>query len=209
MPAYFIRFQGCSVRCVFCDEKRTWKFAPDKTVSLNTLAEAINAAKPPLVVITGGEPCEYPDLRAFMAKLRMLCPRPFYQLETSGYLLDEITLRLFEAVCLSPKIGEEVTQKDYYQTLEFDKLVLEYSRGIYFKLVVRTVADYRRFFDVLPILKHTDSLIYIHPEADVPSGDIDKEAFSEIIRYVLEHEHPSIALRIRFGLQVHKILGFK
>ena len=62
VPSFFIRFQGCSVHCFFCDEKDTWVKRETNSVEINTEAiiDQLEIMNPLLkrVVITGGEPSE-------------------------------------------------------------------------------------------------------------------------------------------------------
>jgi 7-carboxy-7-deazaguanine synthase len=57
MPAHFLRLQGCSVGCSWCDTKYSWDAAGGRQcepeVALDEL-RALGAA--PLLVVTGGEP---------------------------------------------------------------------------------------------------------------------------------------------------------
>jgi len=58
-PALFVRFQGCNLRCVWCDEKNALDF--DKTTKSYTKAieeieDILAAHNPSLIVLTGGEP---------------------------------------------------------------------------------------------------------------------------------------------------------
>ncbi len=68
-PCYFIRLQGCDVRCPWCDSKDTW----DTNGGTLTTFEEILVQIPahiPHVVITGGEPTLHsnlPDLVDFLA----------------------------------------------------------------------------------------------------------------------------------------------
>lgn len=59
--AFFIRLQGCPVKCAWCDSASTWhpQFVPKqvrKASGVELAAEAA-AARPEFVVLTGGEPC--------------------------------------------------------------------------------------------------------------------------------------------------------
>jgi len=85
-PATFIRLQGCSVGCTWCDTKYTWT----KGGKQMTVDEILATCKPirPLVVVTGGEPTLY-DLDKLFVELRdagqSLWSHDFrIQLETSG-----------------------------------------------------------------------------------------------------------------------------
>jgi len=62
VPSFFIRLQGCSVRCFFCDEKKTWALGTKNEQILNyeEILEQLQIMNSGLkrVVITGGEPTE-------------------------------------------------------------------------------------------------------------------------------------------------------
>jgi organic radical activating enzyme len=71
--AFFIRLQGCPVKCTWCDSASTWhpQYVP-KQVRKATAAELAAEAKasvPQFVVITGGEPCVH-DLGPLLAALK-------------------------------------------------------------------------------------------------------------------------------------------
>lgn len=78
-PAWFIRLQGCSVGCPWCDTKETWD-----TMKLNANIQEIVDGVPAHikhVVVTGGEPFEQnikPLLRGLSDNKHMV------QIETSG-----------------------------------------------------------------------------------------------------------------------------
>jgi len=84
-PAVFVRLQGCSVGCQWCDTKYTWDPAGGQEVSLEALVEEVAAFPCRRVVITGGEPLESP---LFMPLVEALKARGFtIEVETSGTLL--------------------------------------------------------------------------------------------------------------------------
>jgi organic radical activating enzyme len=77
VPATFIRLQGCTVGCSWCDTKYTWKKGGRKMVT----SYILERVKTRHVVITGGEPTMY-DLDPLIGELR--ARGKYIQLETSG-----------------------------------------------------------------------------------------------------------------------------
>lgn len=70
--SFFIRLQGCPVRCAWCDAASTWhpSHVPRdlRRATAEALAEEAAAARPEFVVLTGGEPCIH-DLGPLVAAL--------------------------------------------------------------------------------------------------------------------------------------------
>ncbi len=67
---FFLRLQGCSVGCKFCDEKKTWRAEQGTVVEEAEILERFYKLNPDLkyATITGGEPCEQ-DLGALLGLL--------------------------------------------------------------------------------------------------------------------------------------------
>jgi len=59
--AFFIRLQGCPVKCTWCDSASTWhpQYVPKniRKATADELAKEAVESKPDFVVLTGGEPC--------------------------------------------------------------------------------------------------------------------------------------------------------
>lgn len=97
VPMYFVRLQGCSVGCYFCDTKYTWKPWHAEVDEAKIVKRAIES-KAEWMCITGGEPYEQDIHRllklAYESKLKT-------HIETSGAfpLKDDIP----DWLCLSPK----------------------------------------------------------------------------------------------------------
>ena len=84
MPAVFVRLQGCSVGCAWCDTRYSWDPAAGREVALDDLVEEASAFPCRRCVITGGEPLES---SLFAALVQALKPRGFtLEVETSGTL---------------------------------------------------------------------------------------------------------------------------
>jgi 7-carboxy-7-deazaguanine synthase len=84
LPAVFVRLQGCSVGCVWCDTKYSWDPNGGRAVDLDALVAEAAAHPCRRAVITGGEPLES---TLFVPLCRALTERRFaLEVETSGTL---------------------------------------------------------------------------------------------------------------------------
>lgn len=84
IPAVFVRLQGCSVGCAWCDTKYSWDPAAGSEVALEDLVEEASAFPCRRSVITGGEPLES---SLFVPLVQALKARGFtLEVETSGTL---------------------------------------------------------------------------------------------------------------------------
>jgi 7-carboxy-7-deazaguanine synthase len=84
-PAHFIRLQGCTVGCVWCDTKYSWDEAGGRRVELDALLDEVLAmGEAPLLVVTGGEPLETPALVPLLQRALERWER--VEVETSGLL---------------------------------------------------------------------------------------------------------------------------
>ena len=84
VPAVFVRLQGCSVGCGWCDTKYSWDPAGGREQPLEALLEELAAFPCRRVVVTGGEPLESP---IFTPLVNALKERHYtIEVETSGTL---------------------------------------------------------------------------------------------------------------------------
>ena len=84
LPAVFVRLQGCSVGCRWCDTKYSWDPAAGRETTLPGLLDEVAAHPCRRVVITGGEPLESP---LFAPLATALVERDYMvEVETSGTL---------------------------------------------------------------------------------------------------------------------------
>jgi organic radical activating enzyme len=84
LPAVFVRLQGCSVGCGWCDTKYSWDPEAGSAVELGTLVDEVSAYPCRRAVVTGGEPLES---TLFVPLLRALGSRGFsIEVETAGIL---------------------------------------------------------------------------------------------------------------------------
>lgn len=84
VPAVFVRLQGCSVGCGWCDTKYSWDPAAGREIDVPALLDEIAAFPCRRVVITGGEPLEsalFPPLATALGERSYAI-----EVETSGVL---------------------------------------------------------------------------------------------------------------------------
>jgi 7-carboxy-7-deazaguanine synthase len=95
-PAFFIRLDGCPLRCTWCDTP--YALAGDAGTAYDVAALAAKAGDHRRIIITGGEPLAQ-DLRPLLAFLR----GRHVTIETSGTIFADFPdVSLFS---ISPKVG--------------------------------------------------------------------------------------------------------
>lgn len=177
-PAFFIRLGGCDVGCRWCDSKESWN--PDRfpPVEIETIVSQAAATPARAIVITGGEPMNYPlDMLCNMLKEYGL----EIFLETSG---SSPMSGHFDWICLSPKRNKP-PKEEFFSVA--DEL----------KVIVETPADFewaeenrRKILEV-----QSSCLFYLQPEWSKM-----KTVAPYIIDYVKEHPEWNISI------QAHKFL---
>ncbi len=178
--AFFIRLQGCPVKCTWCDSASTWhpQYVP-KQVRKATAEELANealAAKPEFVVLTGGEPCVH-DLSALLAAMAK-AGLPVH-LETCGaYPIVEG----FSWITVSPKWAKPPLAESLARADEV-KLIVEESDSI----EKWTAAVGGRWAS-----RH----VWLHPEWSKRADPIILKAITEKVK--------NVGAPYRAGWQVHK-----
>lgn len=79
--ATFVRFQGCSVGCSWCDTKHTWAFDAGERMEPGQIAARVRRRH---VVFTGGEPVQQPRGPMLTLVRTLRAEGRFVQVETSG-----------------------------------------------------------------------------------------------------------------------------
>jgi 7-carboxy-7-deazaguanine synthase len=81
-PSIFVRLQGCSVGCAWCDTKYSWAASGGDETTLEALLAQIASLHVENVVVTGGEPLEHPQFASLVNALKMAEHR--IEVETAG-----------------------------------------------------------------------------------------------------------------------------
>ena len=118
MPAVFVRFSGCNLRCAFCDTQHQ----QGTMMSLQEIVDEVNKYPlAPLVVLTGGEPSLFID-EAFIGELKQKTGKTI-AIETNGTRPLPSNL---DWVTLSPKSAFEGGDLDHCVLRICDELKVVY-----------------------------------------------------------------------------------
>ena len=175
--AFFIRLQGCPIRCPWCDSASTWDVQKGTKMSVSQLVQAATAEKASIVVITGGEPAIH-DLTELTAQLKSAGKQ--VHLETSG----EFALKgIFDWITLSPKRKKP-------------PLAENLARANELKIIVDTPESAKQWLSELaPFSQHCQA-VWLQPEWNHIS---DKAILNAIVQVVKSYGDP-----VRAGIQLHK-----
>ncbi len=170
-PAYFIRFGGCDVGCVWCDVKESWPLEGHPEKSTNELLKEVELSGAKMAVITGGEPLMY-DQNDLCKGLKELNIRR--HIETSGaYELSGE----WEWICFSPK-----------KFLKPKEEICSYAHEL--KIIIYNKSDFKWAESYASKVK-SDCKLYLQPEFSR-----EKEMLPLIIDYVKENPKWNISLQI-------------
>jgi len=85
LPSVFVRLQGCSVGCRWCDTKYSWATGGGQDTTLDRILGNVAEAGVENVVVTGGEPLEHPAFAPLVHALKSRRHR--VEVETAGTIL--------------------------------------------------------------------------------------------------------------------------
>ncbi len=85
LPSVFVRLQGCSLGCRFCDTRYAWAPEGGTDLALDDVLDRVHDFGTHNVVVTGGEPLESPAFVPLVDGLRIRGHR--IEVETAAFLL--------------------------------------------------------------------------------------------------------------------------
>lgn len=183
LPQVFIRLQGCTVGCRWCDTKYTWpeESKESQWMTEEEILQRISAFPCKRVSITGGEPLEQ-DIRRLV---RLLKERGYWVcLETSGQYYEPETMAAVDFVSCDikgPSSGV-VPNREVIQ-----RVLRECGAKAQFKIVISGPED----------------LAFAKEWAHLPNLILQKDGYSKFeFAERVGTEFPGA----RYGIQLHKIL---
>jgi 7-carboxy-7-deazaguanine synthase len=189
VPATFVRLQGCTVGCPWCDTKYTWKKGGTRMVVADIMSEVVEHH----VVITGGEPTMY-NLDDLILALHEA--RHYVQLETSGQQWLK-GLLLPDWITVSPKrnLGFRVPEQ-YHSLADEVKFVIDSE--------ISLCDVYRALDFFLYSGRSTHIEISIMPEG-APPTELSMRHAMQMLHLLANNSVP----HVRFGDRLQYRLGVK
>jgi len=137
-PAVFVRFAGCNLACVGCDEKLKYGNRFEEITSASVVSRVQNYLKRypnSRIVFTGGEPLLQSDS---INEIINGLPGLQYDIETNGIIQDKSDLfSKFNIITVSPKKDQFKSAKEFISFFKaWTKVSEEGRNNVFFKLVV-------------------------------------------------------------------------
>lgn len=200
LPTVFVRLQGCSVGCWWCDSKYTWRNG-ENGISDDDLIDKIQNLNCRYIWFTGGEPLEQiDDLYRVVWKLKRLGMYVF--LCTSGLadLKDEdyTKLSLFDLIVFDVKLSSSKAKNRDKLIDNMRRVIDVVHDSIEFKAVVGEDdwEEIRTIVEAFPF--NTWTLQSVYPV----KGSVSREELEKFANKFLEEFGDHI--NVRLGLQLHK-----
>ena len=197
VPSFFVRLQGCNVRCFFCDEKPTWKHGEGPSFNAEKLISEFELLNTDLkrLVITGGEPTEQdliPVIEVLLGKAYSVAIETAASGEFMSKIID-FKLNLEDPsklwLTFSPKeiYSENGQLADHRIWSEADEI----------KFVIANDDAIKYLNEVILVNSPEDQTIFVVP---------DWHQKEQIQPKIIE-ELRANSSRLRLGIQAHKFWG--
>lgn len=181
VPAVFVRFSGCNLKCPFCDTLHE----EGKEMSVEEIVSVVCQYPALHVVLTGGEPSLFIDshlIKALHDKQR------FVAIETNGTRLVEEKV---DWITLSPKLGQ--AQNAQIQQNKCDELKLVYQNDEQIKRLIKTLEESNFSF-----AKH----LFLQP-CDTGISAKNQKIIEDCVSFCKSNP------LWRLSLQMHKLINIK
>jgi 7-carboxy-7-deazaguanine synthase len=219
----FVRFQGCNLRCRYCDTMKALSPAPcckvaprpstdegttwiDNPVSDHRLCSIIERFSPSWISFTGGEPLLWsPFLKQTMGILK---PRGYsFFLETNGVLFDELDccLELLDMISMDIKMPS-VTGKELWEE-HYKFLKKAAKKPCYVKVVITQECLVDHIFRAVRLMEAVDPNIPLVLQPVTPQGECIPPPIDDLLR--IQEMVGRRLKEVRIIPQVHPILGVR
>jgi len=196
--ATFIRFQGCNLRCSWCDTTYSWdKESICEVLNANEIYDYIKETGVSNVTLTGGEPLIQENIDELLTFLNTDDDLKIH-IETNGAVDIEPFKKRHKKNNISYIVDFKLSSSKMSDKMNLNNLKVVEKNDVY-KFVVGSNEDLQIAYDL--IIKYdlpSKCLVYLSPV----SGNIDMQ---EIVEFMKEKK----LNKVRLQTQLHKIIWDK
>ncbi len=196
--ATFIRFQGCNLRCSWCDTTYSWdKASTCEVLSAQKIYNYIKENKVNNVTLTGGEPLIQKNIDELLELLNQDNELTVH-IETNGAVNIEPFKNKFNKKNISYIVDFKLPSSKMTNKMDLNNLNVIGSTDVY-KFVIGSDEDLQMAYEIVCKYDLTSKcLVYFSPV----SGNIDMQ---EIVEFMKNKR----LNKVRLQVQLHKIIWDK
>jgi 7-carboxy-7-deazaguanine synthase len=196
--AVFIRFQGCNLRCSWCDTTYSWDTESTKEIlSAKEIYDYIKENNVVNVTLTGGEPLIQDNIDELLALLNSDNALNIH-IETNGAIDIEPFKIKHKGDNISYIVDFKLPSSKMTDSMNINNLKLVDNKDVY-KFVVGSMEDLQMAYELINKYDLTSKcLVYLSPV----SGDINMQ---EIVEFMKNKN----LNKVRLQVQLHKIIWDK
>jgi len=196
--ATFIRFQGCNLRCSWCDTTYSWdKESTLEVLTVNEIYNYIKETGVTNVTLTGGEPLIQENIDEFLDILNKDDNLKIH-IETNGAVDIQPFKKKHKRNNISYIVDFKLPSSNMTNKMNLNNLNVVDNSDVY-KFVVGSNKDLEMAYEIIIKYELTSKcLVYLSPV----SGNIDME---EIVEFMKDKK----LNKVRLQAQLHKIIWDK
>lgn len=196
--ATFIRFQGCNLRCSWCDTVYSWgKENINERLNAQEIYDYIKKNKAHNVTLTGGEPLIQKNIEELLAVLNDDKDLNVH-IETNGSIDIEPFKNKYTNGKISYIVDYKLPQSGMTDKMNYNNLKCVDENDVY-KFVIADMADLKKSYEIISSYNLAEKCcVYLSPV----TGSIE---MSEIVEFMKEKNMNKVRLQV----QLHKIIWDK
>ncbi|OOM13840.1 putative 7-carboxy-7-deazaguanine synthase QueE [Clostridium saccharobutylicum] len=196
--ATFIRFQGCNLRCSWCDTVYSWgKESTNEKLSANEIYQYIKENGATNVTLTGGEPLIQENIDELLNILNK-DENLMVHIETNGAVNIGTFKEKHKGGNISYIVDFKLPSSNMTNSMDMNNLKIVESSDVY-KFVVGSSEDLNMAYDIIKKYDLTSKcLVYLSPVC----GNIEMK---DIVEFMKEKK----LNKVRLQVQLHKVIWDK
>lgn len=207
----FIRFFGCNLNCIYCDERKKKDFDNLSIKEVINKIHNLNGHRKKeifFISLTGGEPLLQVDyLKNLLPRLKNKSFKIY--LETNGFLpkaLERI-INLVDIVSMDIKLPSAIGQKKHWLTYQ-EFLKIAQRKKVFVKIVVTNQTKKEEMEKAIEIIEMVNPRIPLVLQPVTPYGIIKSTVKENKLFYFKKMARQQLKI-VKILPQMHKIVGVK